>query len=154
MTDNLKQRIAEALRPLATRSSPNASQYVIEQAAQAVLDIVEPLLPKWATIESAPTNYTGTMLFYNRRHGFKRVSFNHKYNTWYEDYACLPLSHKSTIDWTHYYILPQPPTQSGYELCMGCGRQIPQGSPCWCSAPQASTRMGSILHTTECIVKE
>lgn len=54
MTDNLKTRIAEALRPLATRSSPNASQYVIEQAAQAVLDIVEPMLPKWRDIKDAP----------------------------------------------------------------------------------------------------
>lgn len=60
MTDNLKQRIAEALRPLATRSSPNASQYVIEQAAQAVLDIVEPMISKWVSFpENRPVLYAG-----------------------------------------------------------------------------------------------
>lgn len=128
MTDNLKTRIAEAIRKTAIIDGPKIKvplgngQYIttdglggqkiinIDAISQAVLDIVEPLLPKWGEIKDAPTEYEGIMYFYAEGYKPKSMHFSHKYNTWYFDYSCLPID-DGIPKYTHYYIMPTAPAK-------------------------------------------
>lgn len=101
MTDNLKQRIAEAIS--------GAKHF--DDILPAVLNIVEPMIPKWMPIEIFPKHDdSGTILLKDNRHavaGYYRSEelsgfFYHDYPDDYNLYAIEP---------THFMPLPTQPAK-------------------------------------------
>lgn len=107
MTDNLKQRIAEAMYKALHNRVPAAN---CDEAAQAVFNIIEPMIPKYGDIKDAPQDGTEIIGFWSYLYpGDKSLTRGFEVIWWNNGWE----SHEGIAADGLYtnFMIPQPPAK-------------------------------------------